>query len=181
MKLPLVLFLAFAFMASPALAQRAADTGAGEQPAPQVATILLNGADGQQKGTALLTPVPKGVLVRVEVEGLSPGWHGVHFHGTGTCADHDQGFKASGTHAARLGETHGFLTEGGPHMGDLPNLYVAADGIGKAEFFTPFLTEAELRDKDGSALMIHAQADDYKSEPAGNAGDRIACGVVEAQ
>lgn len=163
----------------PAMAQEA--TADATDKTPLEMKLPLKGSDESDKGYGILTPVPKGVLVKVEAQGLTPGWHAVHFHGKGTCADHDHGFQESGSHAARTGETHGFFSESGPHMGDLPNMFIQADGTGKAEFFTPFITEAELKDKDGAALMIHSQADDHKSQPAGNAGERVACGVVEAK
>ena len=135
-------------------------------------------SSGKVTGTAIFNATPKGVLVNVDIAGVSPGWHGVHFHAVGDCSDHADHFVKAGGHAARGDEQHGYFQAQGPHSGDLPNLWVHGDGTGKAEFYTAQITYENLRDADGSALMIHAATDDYSGQPAGNAGARVACGVI---
>ncbi len=124
------------------------------------------------------------VLVRVEASGLSQGPHGFHVHEVGAC-EAEGGFESAGGHLAR-GLDHGVGAAEGEHPGDLPNLQASADGTVVAEFFTRGFTldhegEERLLDADGSAVVIHASADDYTSQPSGNSGDRIACGVLQAE
>ncbi|MDI1228831.1 MAG: superoxide dismutase family protein [bacterium] len=144
---------------------------------PKTAEVKLEDVKGGDAGVATFTQGTKGLLVKVEAKGLTPGWHGVHFHAMGHCT-HDDGFKKAGSHAAKEEEQHGFLNAEGPHIGDLPNLHVAADGTGSAEFYTKTIDMDALHDADGSALMIHAKPDDYKTDPSGDSGDRVACGVI---
>ena len=146
---------------------------------------IINGA-GAEIGKATLTQGPTGLLVKVEATGLTPGWHGIHIHATGQCA---APFTSAGAHINHTDPKtpHGLLNAQGPDDGDLPNLYAAADGSAKAEFFT---TQARISqdgpgqwlwDADGSALVIHANPDDHNSQPIGGAGDRVACAVLSAQ
>ena len=160
---------------------------AGNAQAQQLWTAQASmiGNEGKPVGMAQLRQTPHGVLMHVKAEGLTPGAHGVHFHSMGDCSDHEH-FKAAAGHVASS-ETllHGLGNPQGPHEGDLPNLYAGADGKAEAEFFTVMVALEEgtlpaLLDKDGSALMIHAQPDDHTSQPIGGAGDRVACGVIEA-
>lgn len=152
---------------------------------------VLKGADGKQIGTITATEGPRGVLLRIEARGLPSGWHGVHFHQKGTCAD--TGFKASGGHvhavAAEAGAekptvVHGLLNPEANDSGDLPNIHVAANGELHAELYSTMVSldgadgRPALKDADGSALVIHANPDDHKSQPIGGAGDRIACAVI---
>ncbi|HEY8191533.1 MAG TPA: superoxide dismutase family protein [Alphaproteobacteria bacterium] len=148
------------------------------QNATGTANVSLVGAQGQSVGVAKLRSLPKGILVSMDVNGLAPGWHGVHIHGVGNCADHGNHFQNAGGHAALAWQEHGYMNEKGPHMGDLPNMWVGADGSGKAEFYTDLMMQGDLQDADGSAIMIHAGADDYRSQPAGGSGERVACGVI---
>lgn len=145
---------------------------------PPVEATLVSNA-GTQIGRAQFTPSPHGVLIRVLVDagGLSPGWHGVHLHMTGTCAD-TASFEASGGHVDHGAAQHGLLFEYGPEAGDLPNIWAHADGSAAAEMFTTLTSLAELQDADGSALIIHASPDDHLSQPIGGAGDRIACAAL---
>ncbi|MDB5649731.1 MAG: hypothetical protein JWL62_1251, partial [Hyphomicrobiales bacterium] len=137
---------------------------------------------GNTLGTAVLTQVPKGVLIELNLEGLPPGLHGIHIHQTGKCDGADK-FVSAGGHFAPGGHEHGYQSSNGPHAGDLPNLIVPESGMLKLQIFTDAVTmgagETSLYDADGSALVIHAKADDYRSQPAGDSGDRIACGVIE--
>jgi Cu-Zn family superoxide dismutase len=138
-------------------------------------------AKGREIGRAELTQLPHGVLIRVETRGLPPGWHGVHVHRVGVCEGPD--FRSADIHFDPQNKRHGHGAEGGPHNGDLPNLYVATNGEGKAEFISNgFAIEGggglDVLDGDGAALVIHAQPDDYRSHPSGESGERIACGEI---
>lgn len=167
-----------ALFACAAFAQPASALVAAEPQAPGAAvTVALKNDKGEDTGKAELFEAQKGLVVRVEVSGLPEGWHALHFHATGDCSDHADHFKKSGGHFLLEGEYHGVYAQGGPHAGDMPNIWIGADGTGKAEVFTPTTLDL-LRDADGAALMIHAGADDYISQPAGDAGARLACGVV---
>ncbi|HEV7255267.1 MAG TPA: superoxide dismutase family protein [Mesorhizobium sp.] len=141
---------------------------------------LIN-AQGETIGTATVIQTPNGVLIRAEASNLPPGAHGFHVHETGQC-DAASGFQSAGGHYNPTDAQHGYLVEGGPHAGDMPNQTVGEDGRLVAEVFNPNLSfegENTLFDDDGSALMIHANADDYQTQAAGDAGDRIACAVIE--
>lgn len=147
------------------------------------ATAKMAGADGADNGTVTFTQTKSGVLhIIVEMTNLAPGSHGLHIHEKGAC-DAAGGFESAGGHYAG-GKEHGINNANGPHPGDLPNVHVGGNGVLKAEFFTTQLSLGEgganpLLDSDGSAVILHAEPDDYASGPAGHAGKRIACGVVE--
>ncbi|MBP7703821.1 MAG: superoxide dismutase family protein [Caulobacter sp.] len=152
--------------------------------APAPITVALKGPKGEDLGTATVTEGARGVLVRVEAKGLTPGWHGLHFHEKGDCSSAD--FKSAGGHVHDATPvTHGFLAAGSNDGGDLPNIFAGADGVAKADVFTTFVelgtshSRPSLLDADGSAVVIHAKADDYASQPIGGAGDRVACGVIK--
>lgn len=139
-------------------------------------------ADGQEAGTVTFTQMEHGVLVEANLQNLPEGEHGFHIHETGAC---EPDFQAAGGHYSPAGNEHGFDTPEGHHVGDLPNIHVSAEGMAMVDHFAPQLTLAAedddqapftLADADGSAIMVHAQADDYQS--ADSAGDRIACGVI---
>lgn len=139
-------------------------------------------ADGQSAGTVTFTQVANGVVVNANLQNLPEGAHGFHIHETGAC---EPDFQAAGGHYNPAGSEHGFDSPEGPHVGDLPNIHVSADGTAMVDHFTSQLTLAAeddnqapytLADADGSAIMVHAQADDYQA--ATSAGDRIACGVI---
>lgn len=156
---------------------------AGAADAPANIRIDLKNSAGASVGSATLTEATSGVLARIEVKGLPPGWHGLHFHETGDCSKSD--FTSAGGHVhAMTTKVHGLLNPDLNEAGDLPNLYVAADGSGSVELLSTFVSldgaggRPALRDKDGSALVIHAAADDYRSQPIGGAGARIACAVI---
>jgi Cu-Zn family superoxide dismutase len=145
----------------------------------------LVGANNAPLGTVQVTDAPNGVLVHLEATGLTPGWHAIHFHEKGTCDD--AGFKASGAHvhAGKNPPVHGLLNPARKDNGDLPNFFVGADGTAKAEMFSTLVSmkggagRLALADADGSAIIVHANADDYKSQPIGGAGDRIGCAVIK--
>jgi len=146
-------------------------------------------ARGEQIGVASFTEGPRGVLIQIDIApgGVTPGWHGAHFHAVGDCHDHHAGFMASSGHLGRgEGVTHGFLSANGPEAGDLTNLFAPEQGPIRAEMFSTTVTLASeaiggrmpLLDADGAALVIHAGPDDYVSQPVGMAGARAACGVL---
>jgi len=162
----LVLALAAMALASPAVA---ADT----------ASAVLKDAQGAEVGRATLTTTPSGVLISLDLTALPPGDHAFHIHATGKCEPPD--FKSAGPHFNPDQTKHGLMNPEGPHAGDMPNLHVPEGGKLKIEVLNPTVTlsaESALLDADGAALVIHAGADDYQTDPAGNAGDRIACGVI---
>jgi superoxide dismutase, Cu-Zn family len=144
------------------------------------ATADLRTPAGQSVGTATLTQVGGAVRILLEAKGLSPGLHAMHVHAVGKCDPPD--FTSAGAHFNPTGKQHGALNPQGSHAGDLPNLNIAADGSGRLETTTEQITlgtgSTSLWDTDGSALVIHAAPDDFKTDPTGNAGGRIACGVI---
>ena len=151
----------------------------------EAAAELIN-TDGDLIGTAQLTQGPNGVLVNLDLEGLSAGdrFHAIHIHRVGDCSDPGEGFQASGGHLNPGGAAHGLLNPEGPDAGDFPNIYADGEGNVRAELFTTLASldgaiGAEMLDEDGAALVIHESPDDHESQPIGGAGARIACGVIE--
>ncbi|MFL5352659.1 superoxide dismutase family protein [Archangium sp.] len=142
------------------------------------ATANVMDAKGASLGQVTLTETPHGILVKGSLANLPPGEHAIHIHETGKC---EAPFKTAGGHLNPDKKKHGILASEGQHEGDLPNLYVGADGKAQFDFFAHGLKLKDLQDADGAAVVVHATADDYKTDPAGNAGDRIACGLVQAQ
>lgn len=138
-------------------------------------------ANGKTVGMVMLRQTPTGVLVSADIKGIPAGEHGFHFHEKGVC-DPAQKFTTAGAHFAAGGSQHGLLVQGGPHGGDMPNQNVGADGLLITEVLNTGVSlqpgPHSLFDADGTALVIHASPDDYTSQPAGNAGARIACAVV---
>ena len=148
--------------------------------ATATARAALAAPDGTARGTVDFVETAHGLLITARLKGLPPGIHGFHIHETGECAPD---FKAAGGHYAPDGREHGVLRQGGPHAGDMPNIHVPASGELTVELVNDRVTldpqgDGTLRDADGSAIVIHAGADDYESQPSGDAGDRIACGVI---
>jgi superoxide dismutase, Cu-Zn family len=145
------------------------------------ATEVRTVAAGHTLGLARLEATPTGVLVTVDVSGLPEGELGFHVHETGRC-DPGQGFSTAGGHFEPHGKAHGFRHAGGPHAGDMPNLFVGSDGKARLQVLNRAVAlddgEAGLLDADGSSLVIHAGPDDYVSQPAGASGPRIACAVI---
>ncbi|SNS32966.1 superoxide dismutase, Cu-Zn family [Sphingomonas laterariae] len=156
-----------------------ADT-APEVPATTSATANLVGPDGTAMGIATLTQMSDGIRLVVDGRGLPAGPHGLHVHQTGKCEA--PGFTTAGGHWNPTNMVHGKDAAGGPHWGDLPNLIAGTDGAGRLEVTLPGTRLAggdhPLFDADGAAVVIHAGPDDYKTDPSGNSGGRIACGVV---
>ena len=147
----------------------------------QRATATLQDTAGNQVGTVTITAsADSGVAIAGQLRGIAPGEHGIHIHMVGQC-DAATGFESAGDHLNPTNRQHGLQNANGPHLGDLPNLTVANDSTGSINF-----TNAQLRlgqggnllDADGAAVVVHASADDQRTDPSGNSGARIACGVV---
>jgi Cu-Zn family superoxide dismutase len=134
-------------------------------------------ATGGDLGTVELREVPHGVLLHVQMKGLPPGPHAIHLHSIGKC---EPPFDSAGPHYNPGGTAHGLLSVGGGHGGDLPNLHVPQSGAVDVEMLAPGigLTAATQVGSDSKSIVVHAGPDDYMTDPAGNSGARIACGVV---
>jgi Cu-Zn family superoxide dismutase len=155
--------------------------GCAALPAPPTrATAELKNAQDQIVGSATLTEVSGGVRVVVTARALPAGDKGVHIHAVGTCEP--PAFTSAGGHVNPGNRQHGLLNPLGPHAGDLPNILIEADGAGRLESLNDRITLApgptSLFDADGSALVLHAAADDHRTDPSGNSGARLACGVI---
>lgn len=139
------------------------------------ATAEMHNRDGRPVGQVQLQGTPNGLIVTAEFTDLPEGAHGFHIHAVGAC---EPPFESAGGHFNPENRQHGMRNPQGKHAGDLPNLEVPASGEQTVEHFAVGLSLDDLSDEDGSALVVHASADDYATDPAGNAGDRIACGVI---
>jgi Cu-Zn family superoxide dismutase len=176
--------LIFAAIAGVGLAgcvsDRAVSGDRGGSDTASSASAVLSAADGAKKGEARVREEADGLHVFVKAQGLTAGLHAVHVHTTGICTPPD--FASAGGHWNPTGHKHGKDNPEGMHMGDMPNMLIGADGTGEMEYVIPGarLTAGSgaLLDMDGAAVVIHAQADDNKTDPAGNAGGRVACGVL---
>lgn len=155
----------------------------GPRAAPPTLTAAFIDAQGRSVGKATLVKTPNGVLIEAELERLPPGEHGFHIHERGRCEPAGK-FESAGGHFTPRRMQHGFLMAGGPHAGDMPNLFAAADGRARVHVFAVHVSLGQgadsLLDTDGSSIVVHAGADDYRSQPSGAAGARIACAVVAA-
>ena len=157
-------------------------TSLGELPTAKLATARLVHANGVPAGTAILTAAGDRLTLSIAVTGLSVGPHGMHLHMTGRCEG--PGFTSAGGHLNPAARQHGMHNPAGSHLGDLPNIVIDRHGKGVLSVeLNSARSEAEaaLFDADGTALVIHASADDYKTDPTGNSGARIACGVLERE
>ncbi len=145
----------------------------------QTATAIFSGPGGADVGKATLTAAKTGVLIEVEVSGLPANkWVAFHIHETGQCdAAHDH--DSAGGHFNPAHAEHGFLAANGPHAGDMPNQYVGDDGILRAQVFNGMVTLDDRNAIRGRALIIHSDFDDYRSQPSGSSGKRLACAVIE--
>ena len=151
------------------------------QPPQKAAHADIYNAKGEKIGSATLQETKEGVKVALDVAQLPPGTHALHFHAVGKCDAPD--FKTAGPHFNPEGKKHGTKNPEGPHAGDLPNFDVGADGRAKVSVTATHVTLGDgpnsLFQTDGTAAVIHEKPDDYMTDPAGNAGARIACGVVK--
>jgi len=147
----------------------------------QTAKALLKNAEGAEIGRADLTQGAGGVAIKLAVKGLPAGEHAFHVHAVGKC---EPPFTSAGGHFNPDNKKHGKMAEGGAHAGDMPNLVIPASGELRADIVNAAITLDKGKPNsvfkpEGTALVIHAAADDYKTDPTGNAGGRIACGVIE--
>ncbi len=169
---------ALAVGCGPAGDEAARRRGEGAAWDPETTTAVMRDSAGRELGTLSLIEAQHGIVVLGQLRGLPPGEHGLHLHTVGQCAP---SFDAAGGHWNPLDKQHGLENPSGPHMGDLMNITVADDGTVTVNATTPggsFTGENPLLDADGAAVMIHAGPDDYRTDPSGDAGGRIACGVV---
>ncbi|MGP4078386.1 superoxide dismutase family protein [Pseudalkalibacillus sp. R45] len=144
--------------------------------------VDIYNAKKEKIGQAQLAETNEGVMIKLKASNLPPGPHGFHIHETGKCVPPK--FESAGGHFNPTDKKHGFENPKGFHAGDLPNINVGKDGMISVSVVSKHVTLQKgkpnsLLDEDGSALVIHEKADDYKTDPAGNAGDRIACGVIK--
>jgi Cu-Zn family superoxide dismutase len=149
--------------------------------AETLANAQLKDGSGKAMGDVDLVQTPAGVLIKLQLKGIAPGEHAFHVHAVGKCDA--PSFESAGPHFNPTNHKHGMLSGEG-HAGDMPNLHVPQSGELSVEVFNPAISldkgkPNSVFDNDGSSLVIHAKADDYKSDPAGNSGDRIACGVLQ--
>ena len=146
----------------------------------QTATAVMKDTSGKEVGSANLTQTPNGVLINLEIKGLPPGEHAFHVHAVGKC---EAPFNSAGGHFNPTNKKHGMMAAEGYHAGDMPNLHVPQSGDLTVEVVNANITlekgkSNSVFDADGSSLIIHSTSDDYKTDPTGNAGGRIACGVI---
>ena len=175
-------------LAAPAAAQQNPSSSASSLSR----TVEIKNASGQSVGTVQVRQLAHGSLFIVDLRNLPPGPHGFHIHERGVCEP--PSFQSAGGHYNPLNAEHGFDSPKGYHAGDLPNVHVTQQGTAMAEFHSTLVSLAggqgaepagsagpfTLLDQDGSAVMIHAEADDYRAATPDSTGDRIACGVIKA-
>ncbi|TAE34356.1 MAG: superoxide dismutase family protein [Alphaproteobacteria bacterium] len=184
MRFSSVIFCSLIFSTLPLTHTKACDEHDKHKAQPLAsASATLMDKEQKELGTLSLRETPNGILAQITAEHLPTGWHGIHIHAHGLCAQGD--FTDAGAHASQQPHNdhqhitaHGFLVKDGYHTGDMPNIWVHKDGTARVDFFLPHQTLATFLDEDGAAIILHAQQDDYHSQPAGNAGARIACGVL---
>lgn len=152
----------------------------GTPEAPR-ASAAIHDASGAAVGTVRFERSDMGVRIRGSLQGLPPGTHGMHFHDSGACSP--PAFTTAGGHFNPGGRKHGLESPDGTHAGDLPNLDVNADGRAELDLVDRRVTlgdstDTDLLEGDGTALVIHADRDDQRTDPSGNSGARIACGFI---
>lgn len=165
------------------IALAACHGGSKRSPTPQSATsasFTLRTADGRDVGRGSLQQTPAGVLLTADLSGMPAGTHGIHFHAVGQCSAPD--FASAGGHFNPSAKMHGIRNPMGHHAGDLTNISIPESGALRVELLAPDVRlgpgDGTLLDADGAAIVIHALADDYQTDPSGASGTRIACGVV---
>lgn len=149
-------------------------------PAERLAAATLLRAGGTPAGTVQILAAGQQVTLAAAVTGIAPGPHGIHLHTVGSCARPD--FASAGGHLNPLARAHGAANPAGRHAGDLPNIIVQSGGSGSLTADlqgSPAQVRDWLFDGDGTAVVVHADADDYRTDPSGNSGSRIACGVLK--
>jgi Cu-Zn family superoxide dismutase len=166
---------------SPAPGPVAAPAAPPSAPIPIQATASLIDAASKNIGTVNFTDTPAGLLVIGTVSGLGIGTHGIHLHTVGMCEP--SGFSSAGGHFNPTGAKHGFRNPAGHHAGDIPNIVTQAAGKHGFQFIVTGVRltgDGGLLDADGASIVIHSVADDYMTDPSGNSGARLACGVIKA-
>lgn len=181
---PVLMGAAGALAQAPTPSQTPAPTPAPAPPPQPAVTAALKTADGADAGTVTGFEGPMGMIFRVEGKGWTPGWHAVHLHAVGTCEA--PGFTSAGGHVnhAEGARPHGLLNkDGGPDLGDLQNVFAHADGTANADVYLAWegldAHESDYVDANGLSFVVHANPDDYVSQPIGGAGPRVACGVFQ--
>lgn len=154
--------------------------GQAAPPAPAVGPVItdVRSPRGALLARAMVFPSRSGIEVRVQAQGLRPGHYGVHLHAVGRCEA--PAFASAGAHWNPTGRQHGSLNPQGHHLGDLPNLDVDVDGGGRLEFTIIGADMGALLDADGAAVVIDAAPDNYRTNPSGNSGAHLACGIFRA-
>ena len=157
-----------------------AETPATAETSATPQTIALNGGDGRPVGSVTLTEDTTGVAMKLDASAIAAGTHGLHLHEKGLCEGPK--FESAGAHWNPTNKKHGRDNPEGVHLGDLANLEVPASGTASISLqVTGVLVGSgvnPLADADGTSLVVHAKADDYKTDPSGNSGDRVACAVI---
>jgi Cu-Zn family superoxide dismutase len=147
---------------------------------PKSVVVKMQDSQGKDAGTATLSSAAGGVKIKLNLHGIAPGEHGLHVHQAAKCEAPD--FKSAGGHFNPDSKHHGLQNPEGPHAGDIPNFKADIKGNAKASLVAPNVTLTDgphsVFTGGGTALVVHAKADDGKTDPAGNAGDRIVCGVI---
>jgi superoxide dismutase, Cu-Zn family len=175
--------LVIAAAALAGLAAGATGPASAQAPAGPGAAGEIIDSEGQAIGSVNASQLANGLQIIATAENLPAGVHGFHIHAVGRCDPPD--FQSAEGHFNPDDGSHGFHSEGGPHAGDLPNVHIGDDGVLAIEFVTDRLTledgDAAILDDDGAALVLHANADDYVTDPSGESGGRIACAVIQRQ
>jgi Cu-Zn family superoxide dismutase len=157
-----------------------AEPPAMAEPSAAPQTIALNGTDGRPVGTVTLSEDANGVTIKVDASAIAAGTHGVHLHEKGLCEGPK--FESAGAHWNPASKQHGRDNPMGAHLGDLANFDIGQAGAATTSFTVAGVTMSgatnALADADGTSLVVHAKADDYRTDPSGNSGDRVACAVL---
>jgi Cu-Zn family superoxide dismutase len=154
--------------------------GATVAAAAQTASVVMKNTEGKEVGSVNLTQTTQGVLINAALKGLPPGEHAFHVHAVGKC---EPPFTSAGGHFNPAAKKHGMMSPEGQHAGDMPNLHIPQSGDLTVEVLNTAITLEKgkpnsVYDADGAAVVVHAGSDDYKTDPTGEAGGRIACGVI---